>query len=84
MSSLTVHNIPDETLRALQVRAEKAGCTLEAEVVAVIESVVRPSDRIKLGSLLAEIGQQANGADLVFERDKSLAEPLDLNSPPPT
>jgi plasmid stability protein len=84
MASLTVHDIPDETLRALQVRAAKAGWTVEEEVVAIIESVVRPSDRIKLGSLLAEIGQQANGADLVFERDKTHAEPLDLNSPPPT
>ncbi|CAN1516355.1 StbC Plasmid stability protein [Burkholderiaceae bacterium] len=84
MSSLTIHNIPDETLRALQVRAAKAGLTVEAEVVAIIESVAFPNNRVKLGSLLAEIGQQADGADMVFERDKTFAEPLDFNSPPTT
>ena len=84
MANVTVHNISNETLCALQVRAAKAGWTLEEEVVAIIESVVRPSNRIKLGTLLAEIGQQAHGADLVFERDKTISEPLNFNLPPTT
>jgi plasmid stability protein len=84
MANVTAHNISNETLRALQVRAAKAGWTLEEEVVAIIESVVRPSNRIKLGTLLAEIGQQAHGADLVFERDKTISEPLNFNLPPTT
>jgi plasmid stability protein len=84
MSSISVQNIPDKTLRALQVRAAKAGWTLEEEVVAIIESVVRPSNRIKLGILLAEISQQAHGADLVFERDKTISEPFNFNLPPTT
>jgi plasmid stability protein len=76
MSSITIRNIPEETHRALRVRAAMAGRSTEAEVRAILESAARPDDRIKLGSLLAEIGQQAGGADLVIERDKTPTEPL--------
>ena len=76
MSSITVRNIPEETHRALRVRAAMAGRSTEAEVRAILESAVRPNDRVKLGSLLAELGQQAGGADLVIERDKTPTEPL--------
>ena len=76
MSSITVRNIPDETHRALRVRAATAGRSTEAEVRAILESTVRPPDRVKLGTLLAEIGQQAGGAELEIERDKSSTEPI--------
>jgi antitoxin FitA len=76
MPSITVRNLPQETHRALRVRAAMAGRSTEAEVRAILESVVRPDGRIKLGSLLAEIGQQAGGFDLDIERDKSSTEPM--------
>jgi plasmid stability protein len=76
MSSITVRNIPAETHRALRVRAAMAGRSTEAEVRAILESIVRPEGRIKLGSLLAEIGQQVGGGNLEIERDKSPAEPM--------
>jgi plasmid stability protein len=76
MSSITVRNIPEETHRALRVRAALAGRSTEAEVRAILESAARPDDRVKLGSLLAEIGQQAGGADLVLDRDQTPTEPM--------
>lgn len=76
MSSITVRNLPEETHRALRVRAAMAGRSTEAEVRAILESVARPEVRIKLGSLLAEIGQQAGGVDFETERDKSPTEPM--------
>jgi len=76
MSSITVRNIPDETHRALRVRAATAGRSTEAEVRAILESIVRPADRVKLGTLLSEIGQQAGGAALEIARDKSSTEPI--------
>jgi plasmid stability protein len=76
MSSITVRNLPEETHRALRVRAAMAGRSTEAEVRAILESIARPEGRIKLGSLLAEIGKQAGGFDLEIERDKSPAEPM--------
>ena len=77
MSSITIRNLPEETHRALRVRAAMAGRSTEAEVRAILESIARPEGRIKLGSLLAEIGQQAGGLDLEIERDKSPAEPIE-------
>ena len=78
MSSTTVRNIPEETRRALRVRAAMAGQSTEAEVLAILERIARPEERIKLGSLLAEIGQQAGGFDLEIERDKSPADPISV------
>lgn len=83
-SSITIRNIPGETHRDLQVKAALAGRSTEAEVRAILESAARPDDRVKLGSLLAEIGQQAGGADLVIEHDQTFAEPLEFNSLPTT
>jgi plasmid stability protein len=76
MASVTVRNLPDETHRALRVRAATHGRSTEAEIRAILESAVRPEGRIKLGSLLAEIGREAGGVDLEIERDRTLAEPM--------
>lgn len=76
MASITVRNLPEETHRALRVRAAMAGRSTEAEIRAILECAARPEGRIKLGSLLAEIGQQAGGFDLDIARDKTPAEPI--------
>lgn len=59
MAMLTVRNIPDEVHRALRVRALQHGQSMEAEVRDILESAVAPEGRIKLGSLLASIGQSS-------------------------
>ena len=76
MASDTVRNLPDETHRALRVRAAMNGLSTEAEIRAILENAVRPESRVKLGSLLAEIGREAGGVDLEVERDKTPAEPV--------
>ncbi len=76
MASVTVRNIPDETHRALRVRAAMHGRSTEAEIRAILECAVRPEGRIKLGTLLAEIGRDAGGFDLDIERDKTPSEPM--------
>jgi plasmid stability protein len=76
VSSITIRNLPEETHRALRLRASLAGRSTEAEVRAILEQAARPEGRIQLGSLLAEIGQQAGGFDLDLERDKTPAEPM--------
>lgn len=83
MATLTVRNLPDEVRRALRVRAALHGCSTEAEVRAILENAVKPEGRVKLGSLLAEIGRGAKLTDDefgVFERvrDKTPARPVDL------
>ncbi len=76
MASVTVRNLPDETHRALRVRAAANERSTEAEIRAILESAVRPERRIKLGTLLAEIGREVGGVDLEIERDKTPTEPV--------
>jgi plasmid stability protein len=83
MAMLTVRNLPDEVHRALRVRAAQHGHSMEAEVREILESAVSPEGRVKLGSLLADIGRQARLTDeesAAFEqvRDKSPARPVDF------
>ena len=59
MAMLTVRNITDEIHRALRVRAAQRGHSMEAEVRDILESAVSPLGRVKLGSLLADMGRRA-------------------------
>ena len=81
MAMMTVRNIPDEVHRALRVRAAMHGRSTEAEVRAILEDSVKAEGRIKLGSMLAEIGRQAKLTDEEFAvieqvRDKTPAKPV--------
>jgi plasmid stability protein len=57
MPSLTVRNVPDEVHRAIRVRAAQHGRSIEAEMRDILETAVRPQGRVKLGSLLSEVGR---------------------------
>ena len=81
MPMLSVRNISDEVHRALRVRAAHHGHSMEAEVREILESVVSPTGRVKLGSLLADMGKRAKLSEAefaVFEqvRDKTPARPV--------
>jgi plasmid stability protein len=83
MAMLTVRNLPDEVHRALRVRAARHGHSMEAEVRQILESAISPEGRVKLGSLLADMGRQARLTDeeiAVFEqvRDKTPARPVNF------
>jgi antitoxin FitA len=76
MAMLTLRNIPDELHRALRVRAALHGHSMEAEVRGILESAVSPKGRLKLGSLLADMGRRAKLTDeefTVFEQVRSKA-----------
>ena len=76
MAMLTVRNLPDEVHRALRARAAQHGHSMEAEVRGILESAVSPQGRIKLGSLLADMGRRARLTDAefaVFEQVRSKA-----------
>ncbi len=83
MAMLTVRNLPDEVHRALRVRAARHGHSMEAEVRGILESAVSPQGRVKLGSLLADMGRRAKLTDeefAVFEqvRNKAPARPVNF------
>ncbi len=76
MPSVTIRNLPEETHRALRVRAAMHGLSTEAEIRAILENAVRPEGRPRLGSLLAEIGRDAGGVELDLPRDKTVTDPV--------
>ena len=82
MASITVRNLPNEVHRALRIRAATHGRSTEAEIRAILENIVMPPERVKLGSLLVSIAREAGGLTdeehAVFEsvRDKTPAEPM--------
>lgn len=81
MATVTVRNLPDEVHRALRVRAATHGRSTEAEIREILESTVRPPERLRLGTALAELGRRIGLTDddiAVFEqlRDKTPAEPV--------
>ena len=73
MAAVTIRNLPDSTHRALKVRAARHGRSTEAEIREILESAVRPEQRVKLGSELAAIGREFGGVDLDIERDQTPA-----------
>jgi antitoxin FitA len=82
MAMLTVRNLPDEVHRALRVRAAQHGHSMEAEVRQILESAISPEGRVKLGSLLADMGRRAKLTDEefgVFEQVRSKAPARPVN-----
>ncbi|MGB3831483.1 MAG: plasmid stabilization protein [Mesorhizobium sp.] len=86
MPSLTIRNLSAETHRALKIRAARHGRSTEAEVRDILEQAARPEDRVRLGSLLAEIGREARLSpeeqavfDAAVARDRTPAQPLDFD-----
>jgi plasmid stability protein len=81
MPALTIRNLPEETHRALRVRAAEHGRSTEAEIRDILEKAAKPEGRIKLGSLLAAIGREAGLTNEDVEamqqhRDQTPAAPM--------
>lgn len=83
MAVLTVRNLPAEVHRALRIRAADHGRSTEAEVRAILEAAVKPQGRMKLGSLLADIGRQAKLTDeevkCFTRRDRTPVQPVSFD-----
>jgi len=70
MAVVTVRDLPEETNRALRLRAAKHGRSTAAEIRAILEEALRPEGRVKIGSALAAFGQRFGGLDLDVTRDE--------------
>jgi len=81
MVMLTVRNLSEEVHRALRVRAAQHGQSMEAEVREILQSAIHLKERVKLGSLLVDMGRQAKLSDEEFAvleqmRDKPPSRPV--------
>jgi antitoxin FitA len=75
MPVVTVRNVPEETHRALKLRAAQHGRSTEAEIREILEEAVRPDTRVKIGSELAAFGQRFGGIDLDLAQEQAPTEP---------
>jgi antitoxin FitA len=78
MAAVTVRSLPDETLRALKLRAAQSGRSTEAEIRAILENAVRPT--VGLGSALAAIGRELGGVELNLRRKRNPVKPARFES----
>jgi antitoxin FitA len=81
MPAVTIRNLSEETHRALKVRAAQHGRSTEAEMRDILEAAVRPANRLRLGSALAEMSRKIGLTNADVEaleqgRDRKPAEPL--------
>ena len=74
-----IRDLSEETHRALKARAVQHGRSAEAEMRQILDNAVRPSSRLRIGSVLAALGRKYGGLELRIERDKSPAEPIDFD-----
>jgi len=86
MAALSIRNLPDSVHRALRLRAAKHGRSTEAEIRLILEMAVNAPERVKLGSLMRAIAEEAGGltddeaAHFNQLRDKTAAEPIRLET----
>ena len=78
MPAVTIRNLPEKTHRALKLRATRNGRTTEAEIRTILEDVVRPENRVKIGSELAAFTQLLEDIEPDFGRDQSPTEPAQV------
>jgi len=75
MPVITVRNLPEETHRALKVRAAQHGRSTEAEIREILKEAVQAGAPLKIGSELAAFGRRFGGLDLDTRRDPAPPEP---------
>ena len=64
MPAVTIRNLPEETHRALKLRAAHNGRSTEAEIREILEEAVTPKSRLKIGSELVAFGRRYGGIEL--------------------
>ena len=81
MAAVTIRNLPEETHRALKIRAAQHKRSAEAEIRAILEAAVRPVGRLRLGTALADMSRKIGLTNADVEaldqtRDRTPAKPL--------
>ena len=79
MPAVTVRNLPENTHRALKLRAARNGRSTEAEIRRILEDAVCTKAEAGLGSQLAALGRRFGGIEIKLPRDKRPAEPADFS-----
>lgn len=79
MAVLTVRNLPEETHRALKLRAAGHGRSMEAEVRAILEDAARPKAGLGIGSELAAFADKFGGIELDIPPRTEMPREIDFD-----
>lgn len=72
MATMTIHDLPKETLRAIEARAKLHGRSPEAEVRSILDAAVAADSTTGFGTRIAELASEVGGFDLDIERTTSV------------
>ncbi|QOG19147.1 FitA-like ribbon-helix-helix domain-containing protein [Bradyrhizobium sp. SEMIA] len=80
MAAVTIRNLSDEAHRALKVRAAQHNRSPEAEMRAILEAVLCPEGRLRLGIALSEMSRKfgLTNADVETLEQLREARPAEL------
>lgn len=78
MPAIVIRGLSGETHRALKARAASNHRSTEAEVRSILDAAVTGRERVKVGTMLTQIGRNAGGDGLAIERNQAQREPVDL------
>lgn len=78
MAAVTIRNLPEETHRALKLRAARNGRSTEAEIRDILEAAVNPDARQKIGTALKAFGERYGGLDLEPIGTRQTIEPAEF------
>jgi len=81
MPAVTIRSLSEETHRALKLRAAQHNRSAEAEMRAILEDALRPANRLRLGTALADMSRKIGLSNADVEAleqvgGRSAAEPL--------
>lgn len=81
MPAVTIRNLSEEAHRALKVRAAHHGRSTEAEIRDILETTVRPANRLRIGTALVALSRGAGLTDADVEalrqnHDQTPATPM--------
>ena len=76
MPAVTIRKLSPKPIARLNLRARGHGRSMEAEIRAILDAVVKPAGEIGIGSALAALGRRFRSVDLEIKRDSAPARPI--------
>ncbi|WP_301674145.1 FitA-like ribbon-helix-helix domain-containing protein [Neisseria blantyrii] len=78
MASVVIRNLSETTHKAIKFRARSAGRSTEAEIRLILDNIAKAQQTVRLGSILASIGQEIGGVELEDVRERNTENEVSL------
>lgn len=78
MASVVIRNLSEATHNAIKFRVRAAGRSTEAEIRLILDNIAKAQQTVRLGSMLASIGQEIGGVELEDVRGRNTDNEVSL------